>query len=57
MSVLGLIGISWLGLNGLLVAVLLNRRSRPVLKARLFNWVIRTTPREADQPRGYRLHV
>jgi hypothetical protein len=42
MSVLGTIGICWLGLNAALFAALATRKSRPGLRARLFNWVIRT---------------
>ena len=41
MSVIITIGICWLGLNGALVAVLATRSSRPGLRARLFNWVVR----------------
>jgi hypothetical protein len=41
MSVLGTIGICWLGLNGAVFAALASRKSRPGLRARLFNWVIR----------------
>jgi hypothetical protein len=41
MSVLGTIGICWLGLNGAVFAALATRKSRPRLRARLFNWVIR----------------
>jgi hypothetical protein len=41
MSVLTTIGICWLGLNGAVFAVLATRKSRPGLRARLFNWVIR----------------
>jgi hypothetical protein len=41
MSVLTTIGICWLGLNGAVFAALATRKSRPRLRARLFNWVIR----------------
>jgi hypothetical protein len=41
MSVLGTIGICWLGLNGAVFAALATRKSRPRLRARLFNWVVR----------------
>jgi hypothetical protein len=47
MSVLGTIGMCWLGLNGALFAALATRKSRPHLRARLFKWVIRNEP----QPR------
>jgi hypothetical protein len=42
MSVLGTIGICWLGLNGAVFAALMTRTSRPRLSAHLFDWVIRT---------------
>lgn len=41
MSVLSTIVIGWLVLNGVVVAALLARRSRPELRERLFRWVIR----------------
>jgi hypothetical protein len=41
MSVLGTSGICWLGLNAAVFAALATRKSRPGLRARLFNWVIR----------------
>jgi len=41
MSVLSIIVICWLALNGVVVAALLARRSRPELRERLFKWVIR----------------
>ena len=46
MSVLGAIGICWLGLNGAVFAALASRKSRPRLRARLFNWVVRNELRE-----------
>lgn len=58
MSVFITIGICWLGLNGALFAVLVTCRSQPGLRARLFNWVIRsrhsgvgTDPFRGDQPK------
>jgi hypothetical protein len=50
MSVLGTIGICWLGLNGLVFAALLTRKSRPRLRARLFNWVMRNEPARRRHP-------
>jgi hypothetical protein len=46
MSVLGTIGIFWLGLNGAVFAALATRKSRPRLRAQLFYWVIRNELRE-----------
>ena len=46
MSVLGTIGICWLGLNGAVFAALASRKSRPGLRAGLFNWVVRNELRE-----------
>jgi hypothetical protein len=51
MSVLGTIGICWLGLNGALLVVLATSKSRPRLRARLFNWVLRNEG-ERHPPRG-----
>jgi hypothetical protein len=47
MSVLGTLGICWLGLNGAVFAALATRKSRRGLRARLFNWVIRNEFRAA----------
>jgi hypothetical protein len=54
MSVLGTIGICWLGLNGAVFAVLATRKSRPHLRARLFNWVIRNEGRRSRARRHLR---
>jgi hypothetical protein len=55
MSVLGAIGICWLGLNCAVFAALAARKSRPGLRARLFRWVIRNEPRDRRH-RGRRQH-
>lgn len=57
MSVLSLIGLCWLGLNVALFAALITRKSRPRLKGRLFNWVIRTTVKDRGRPRGQHSHA
>jgi hypothetical protein len=54
MSVLGTIGICLLCLNGAVFAALVTRKSRPRLRARLFNWVIRNELREQRRPRPRR---
>jgi hypothetical protein len=50
MSVLGAIGIFWLGLNGAVFAALTTRAPRPHLRARLFRWVIRNQSRKPRHP-------
>jgi hypothetical protein len=45
MSVLSTIGICWLGLNGAVFAALATRTSRPGLRSRLFDLVIRNKPK------------
>lgn len=57
MSVLGLIGLCWLGLNGALFVALVTRKSRPRLRGRLFNWVIRSTVKERGRTRGQHSHA
>jgi hypothetical protein len=57
MAVLGSIALCWLGLNAILFAALITRKSRPRLKGRLFNWVIRTTVKEPGRPRGEHSHA
>jgi hypothetical protein len=52
MSVFGTIGICLLGLNGAVFAALLTRKSRPRLRARLFNWVIWNEPARRHRPRA-----
>lgn len=54
MSVLSTIGICWLGLNGALFAALATRKSRPGVRAHLFNWVIRNEPKEPHRADGIR---
>jgi hypothetical protein len=56
MSVLGLIALCWLGLNGVLFAALITRKSRPRPKGRLFSWVIRTSVKE-PRPRDQHSHA
>ena len=51
---LGTIGICWLGLNGAVFAVLTTRKSRPHLRERLFNWVIRNEGRRSRARRHLR---
>ena len=54
MSVLSTILIGWLALNGVVVAALLARRSRPQLRERLFKWVIRgKTKRRSHGSHGH----
>jgi hypothetical protein len=57
MSVLGTIGICWLGLNGAVFAALATRKSRPRLRARLFNWVIRTESQKRRRSREQHSHA
>jgi len=57
MSVVGTIGICWLGLNGAVFAALATRKSRPRLRARLFNWVIRTESRKRRSSREQHSHA
>jgi hypothetical protein len=57
MSVLSTIGICWLGLNGAVFAALATRKSRPRLRARLFNWVIRTESQKRRRSREHHSHA
>jgi hypothetical protein len=57
MSVLGTIGICWLGLNGAVFAALATRKSQPGLRARLFHWVIRNEPTDRRHRRRQHSHV
>jgi hypothetical protein len=57
MSVLGTIGICWLGLNGAVFAALATRKARPRLRARLFNWVMRTEFQKRRHSRDQHSHV
>jgi hypothetical protein len=57
MSVLSTIGVCWLGLNAALLATLATRKSRPGLRARLFNWVIQKEPRDRRHRRRQHSHA
>jgi hypothetical protein len=57
MSVLGTIGICWLGLNGAVFAALATRKSRPRLRASLFNWVIRAESQKRRRSRDRHSHA
>jgi hypothetical protein len=56
MSILSAAAICWLALNGAVFAALATRRSRPRLKARLFNWVLRSEPNKPRRPRERHPH-
>jgi hypothetical protein len=57
MSVLGLLALCWLGLNGALFVALMTRKSRPRRRTRLFNWVIRTSVKERSREREQHSHA
>ena len=57
MSVLGTIGICLLASNGAVFAALVTRKSRPGLRARLFNWVIRNESKEPHSTRERHSHT
>lgn len=51
MSVLNTVAICWVSLNSVVFAALATRKSRPRLRARLFNWVLRNG---SEKPRHRR---
>ena len=57
MSVLSTIGIIWLGVNGAVFAALATRAPRPRLRARLFNWIIRTESQKRRRSREQPSHA
>jgi hypothetical protein len=55
MSVLSTVILGWIALNGAVAGALLTRRSRPALREKLFQWVMRG---ENDKrPRSPQAHV